>query len=483
MARFRTIAVELTRLLDTAVQPVYVIDSSQTFVYGNRTCLEWLGQTAEDLQGQRCAYHTEPKPAEGQSAALGLCPPPAVFNGQPMPGIVSVGFADGRLSRRHARFLPLAGESDTAAAVLAVVDCAEVSEADAMAETADDEAARLHERVRSFRHQMTSRYRIDRLIGDSPAMQQVRAQVEMAAATRSTILVVGPPGSGRQHVASAIHYGGPVASLGSLARLECAVFEGDVIHATLAHLITRHSATGSDALRNTLVVSDADQMPIDAQAELVRIFRAKEFSFRVVATARQRLVDLVARQVFREDLALLLSTLVIELPPLARRRCDVPMLLQLFLEEANVQSSKQIAGFTPEALDLLNHYTWPGNVDELIQVVAEAHRNAGGIEIGVRDLPQHIPMAASAAAYPRRSEETIVLDEFLGRIERELVQRALARVKGNKSKAAKLLGMTRPRLYRRLVQLGLIEESEAKAAEGGAGDAGEPEGGDGAGDE
>ena len=87
--------------------------------------------------------------------------------------------------------------------------------------------------------------------------------------------------------------------------------------------------------------------------------------------------------------------------------------------------------------------------------MAEAHRRAAGREIDVADLPERLRLAGQAAAHPRRPEETIVLDEYLGRVERELIRRALARAKGNKARAARLLGMTRPRLYRRMVQLGL----------------------------
>ena len=85
-------------------------------------------------------------------------------------------------------------------------------------------------------------------------------------------------------------------------------------------------------------------------------------------------------------------------------------------------------------------YSWPGNVDDLVRVVHEAHQRAEGPQIGLRDLPQQVHLAASAAAHPRRVEETIVLDEFLTRVERELLSRAMVRAKGNKTKAAKLLG-------------------------------------------
>ena len=130
------------------------------------------------------------------------------------------------------------------------------------------------------------------------------------------------------------------------------------------------------------------------------------------------------------------------------------------LEEQNARSGKQLGGFSSEALDRLCAYGWPGNVAELAQVVAESHARASGRLIARDDLPERLRLAAEAAARPRRKEEPIQLDEFVARIERELIRRALARAKGNKTKAARLLGLNRPRLYRRMVQLGLAEEGE-----------------------
>ena len=105
-------------------------------------------------------------------------------------------------------------------------------------------------------------------------------------------------------------------------------------------------------------------------------------------------------------------------------------------------------------------YSWPGNVAELAEVIAESHARASARLIAAGDLPERLRLAADAAARPRRKEEPIQLDEFVARIERELIRRALTRTKGNKTKAARLLGLNRPRLYRRMVQLGLAEEGD-----------------------
>jgi transcriptional regulator with PAS, ATPase and Fis domain len=135
----------------------------------------------------------------------------------------------------------------------------------------------------------------------------------------------------------------------------------------------------------------------------------------------------------------------------------LPVLAQLFLEDVNAQVEKQVHSLAPESLDMLSAYAWPGNLDELHAVIAEAHSRSTGIQITPRDLPETIRRSQEAAARVRRAEDSIDLEEFLVRVERELIERALSRAKGNKARAAKLLGMTRPKLYRRLVQLKLIE--------------------------
>jgi DNA-binding NtrC family response regulator len=208
------------------------------------------------------------------------------------------------------------------------------------------------------------------------------------------------------------------------------------------------------------LLRDADQLSAESQAALAGMLETAGFPWRVLATSTEPLLDLPRRGMFREDLAARLSTITIELPALARRRDDLPLLAQAMLEEQNARGGRQVGGFSPEALDRLCLYNWPGNVAELAQVVVESHARASAALVARDDLPERLRLAAEAAARPRRKEEPIQLDEFIAHIERELIRRALARAKGNKAKAARLLGLNRPRLYRRMVQLGLAAEGE-----------------------
>jgi DNA-binding NtrC family response regulator len=309
-------------------------------------------------------------------------------------------------------------------------------------------------------------------------MRRARAQAELAAGAAASVLVVGPPGSGRRHLAETIHYAADPAAAGALVPLECSLLPAEVIHSTFrgllegtaeraaisdqrsapSPLVPRPSPLAPPPGRSTLLLIDADQLPAESQAVLAETIAAAGVPIRLIATAAQPLAEAVRRGRYRQDLAAELSTIQIELVPLAQRREDLPLVAQALLEEVNARGRKQLGGFTPEALDRLDAYAWPGNVAELVQVVAEGHARAAGPEITADDLPERLRLAAEAAARPRRKEETIALEEFLARIERELIRRALARAKGNKAKAARLLGLNRPRLYRRMFRLGILED-------------------------
>ncbi len=173
-----------------------------------------------------------------------------------------------------------------------------------------------------------------------------------------------------------------------------------------------------------MLLEEVDQLPTEAQEELIGLLRSGAPGVRVVATTDKRVPELIAAGEFSSDLAGLLSTITIELPPLGERGGDVPLLAQSFLEDANAAGIKQVGGFSTDAMEGLLAYPWPGNVDELRELVRQAHERAQGGEVTAQDLPEKIGWAADATAHPRRGDDPIVLEEFLSGVEKELITRA-----------------------------------------------------------
>jgi DNA-binding NtrC family response regulator len=469
----RTLAAEVARLFAAAAEPIYLLDDERTLVYCNAACCAWLGAAAEELIGQKCDFHSSSVAEPAVQRVAGLCPPAEAFSGQRLTAVVSHAAAD-TLYRRNAEFIPLTDESGQCSAVLAIVAAQDLPIGNVEPRNIDDrdEPAALHARLAELHAQLRAHWQQDRLLGDSPAMNRVRAQVQLASQSTAAVVVVGPVGSGRQHVARAIHYAAAGAET-TLTPLACATLGVELLRSELARLLAGRDGSGQPAV-NSLLLSDVQDLPAEVQSELAErlagpacsvglsprhsMDSCPAASVRIIVTSTKPLDELAKRGEFRSDLACRLSTIVIHLPPLAARPEDIPLLAQMFLEELNARGGKQLSGFSPETLDQLAAYPWPGNIDELAAMVREAFDRAERPLIAPADLPQRIYLAAAAGRRPRRDVEPIELESFLARIELEMIQRALRLAKGNKTKAARLLGLTRPRLYRRMVQLGLVQD-------------------------
>jgi DNA-binding NtrC family response regulator len=458
---------ELLRLLAEVGTPLYLLDAEGRIVFLNQATAKWLSVSAEELLGRQCRYQSGD--TERLSAlADALCPPPEVFHGQKACGMVSKPSEDGRPQRRRANFIPLPGDGDNWVGILVMVQ-GEAVPADGeksgdvpvdieQCSALSAESRNLHEMVRRFRHETAQCHHVERLAGRSSAMVRVREQIKLAAGASGTVLIVGPPGIGRQHVARTIHAAanqrGDANQHGAFVPVSCSVLPPDQVRSTIWGLSERCKTAGS-AVLSTLLLLDADRLAAEAQSEIMRWLDGMPENLRAISTATEPLEILARQGGFRADLAQRLSTLVIELPPLADRRDDIPLLAQIFVEDLNAQGGKQLCGFKPEAMDRVALYDWPGQVDELAAIVRQAFAKAEGFEITPGDLPKQLRLAAEAARHPRPVMETIDLEKFLMRVEAELIERAMRQAKGNKSRAARLLGITRPRLYRRMVQLGL----------------------------
>lgn len=449
---------ELGRLFDAMPDPIYVIDDRRRITYLNPACAEWIGASLDDLFGRECRYRSDADPQAEPLVAIAdaLCPPPEIAAGRPISAQVMPPRIEAASRRAH--FLPLGSSAVGAAAVLAWFPSTEVVAADdAERLRTESESQRLHALAAQVRREATSRYALGRQLGDSPAMRRVRRQIAVAAGVSASLAIVGPPGSGRAHVARTVHYYRTSATdatkpLGQFTALAAQDTGQESLQETIRSLSRSAQQSG---LIGTLLLTDVETLSLDAQAELTGFMRLVDLPIRIITTSRAPLAAAAETQRFRADLAAYLSTLIIEIPPLSCRSEDIALLAQAFLEEVNMEGNRQLAGFTPEALDRLATHAWPGEARELLEIVTEACQAAEGPLVGVEHLPRRLSLASDAARFARADDDAINLDEFLADIEKQLIQRAMQQARGNKTSAAKLLGLPRPRLYRRMVQLGL----------------------------
>ncbi len=449
MARTRSNINALSHLLGDCDLPIFVLDPQRRFVYGNAACFAWLRIEPRSLVGKRCDYHSG-RPGEPEPMSLnGLCPPPEVFLGRDCRGQIAWPRPDGIWERRSARFLSLGSAADgKACGVLVLVEASEVSQtAKSPFPTAPGEER--HAALRQVLSELGEHFHVDQVIGQHPAIIRAREIIRLAAQTDSRTLVIGPPGSGREHVARAVHFGGGQRDAAPLAPLACHLLDAELLNQTIASFAASCAELQVER-PGTLLLLEADQLSSDAQAALAGVLSIGELGLRTVATARHSLVDLASKDRFRHDLAFALSTLEIALPPLSQRRDDIPLLAQYFLERENAIGGKQLSSFAEQAIEHLLQYAWPGNLDELAACVTTACRQAPGPQVTLDDLPESLQLAAQTASRPRKKAESIQLDLFLEEVEQELFRRALQRSKGNKAKVARLLGITRSRAVRRL---------------------------------
>jgi len=308
----------------------------------------------------------------------------------------------------------------------------------------DAEAARTRERD------------LPRIVGKSRAMQHVLALVERVAPAAASVLVTGEHGTGKEVIARAIHAASPRAGKAFVAinagGLAEGVLESELFgHVKGAFTDARTDRTGCFELADggTLFLDEIANMPMGQQMRLLRVLQTGEFhpvgssrarrsDVRVIAATNADPAREVAEGRFREDLLYRLNTVELRLPPLRDRREDIPDLAAVFLARAG---RKRLASAAMEAL--LAH-GWPGNVRELEHVIERACLLAQGDEIGVDDLQ----LRGREGAAPRLEDMT------LEQVERYLIERALAQQGGNVSEAARVLGLSRSAMYRRLAGLG-----------------------------
>jgi len=442
------------------VQPVYVLNEKREIVYFNAACNDWLTANGVAdvamLVGVRCDYQSgDEDPAI--DLASRLCPPAEVFSGIKRSGTIQLAShenSNAEIDRCapetwRIEFVPLPDEIEDCCGVIAFVSTETRNTADSVvaSDTLDDVASKatnLHQQLRQLRDRWGSQWFLDVLIGDSPASLRIRRQAQAASQSDAPVLLLGPPGSRLRLFARSIFYAREDAGL--LMPVACALLDPESLQVTLRKISTNEHNRNAQSL----LFERVDLMPRAVQQELTGFLSLPRFTPTILATSEQSLLRMAEQGDFDSNLAELLSVTVIESPPLSKRREAIPLLAQLYLEQHNSAGGRQLSGLSEEALDLLAGYDWPENLKELANAINDACEKTEGPEIQASDLPDILHVARDARNHPRKETSQVDLDALLSEIEEQLMQRALEQAGGNKSQAAKLLGITRARLLRKL---------------------------------
>lgn len=461
MARPTSQKTIVSRLFSASERPIYILDTGGRIVFGNQALADWLGVETEKLPGMKCVWSGDP---ENTMNRLGVPP-----HAQDLPEFkttisIPTSQPNASESRREAIFIALKDNKEFGA-TLVILDDATLVEGDA--DSSSDKSSSspfdvdaLHAELIKLRIQWSEPYKIDCILGNSPEIQQVRSQVQVASQSNARVVVVGKPGSGRESIARTIHSERTQGKT-PLVPMSCWLVDAEQMQKTL-HEFVRHSKEMGEAKMPTLLLIDVDDLDVEAQVVLLEMLHCSEFSWRVVSTAKRRLDDLglnedSGQQKFLPNLALALTDFEICIPPLAERLDDIPLLAQSVLESSKYADKR--SGFAPDAIEALLRYPWPREFAELQQVVEEAAAGATSALIDKTDLPKKLAYAEDAETLPDFKPEKIQLDQFLAEIEAELICRAIKAAKGNRAQAARDLGISRGKLLRRIEQLGVDEKT------------------------
>ena len=329
---------------------------------------------------------------------------------------------------------------------------------------------------RSLREELGHRYEYPNIVARSPQMQEVLAAVERVAPTNSTVLIGGESGVGKELIARAIHQHSRRAS-GPFIKINCTAIPENLLESELFGY-EKGAFTGATASKpgkfeladkGTMFLDEIGDVPAATQAKLLRVLQEREFErlggtrtikvdVRLIAATNRDLRAALEDGTFRQDLYYRLNVVPIDVPPLRSHKEDIPGLIELFLQKNRKEIGKSIRGVTPQAQQLLMNFHWPGNVRELENIIERSTTFAKGEMIEAQDIHLDSEPVRSSTTGPDFLPQGMTLDQW----EDEMIRESLRRSGGNKSQAARLLGLSRNALRYRLSKIGIPDEPDGQ---------------------
>ena len=329
------------------------------------------------------------------------------------------------------------------------------------------EHSMLREENRRLRELVSDRFDSGSIIGRSPAMVRLLETTARAANSDATVLITGESGTGKEMIAGAIHFNSPRKDK-PFIKMNCAAISEGLLESELfghekgsfTGALRRREGSFKQADNGTLFLDEVSEMTLAMQVKLLRVLQEKEFTrvggeevirvdVRIIAATNKDLAALVRENRFREDLYYRLNVINLSVPPLRERREDIPLLAGHFLKMFSEKNAKPLKGYTPQAMDKLIRHPWPGNVREMMNTVESAVVLSTSPYLREEDIPNFREELAAAPLH--EAQDDLSLDEM----ERSTILKTLESVRGNKSEAARKLGITRATLHKKLKKYGV----------------------------
>lgn len=444
----RTDAFRWQAFMHHAQDALFLLNQQRRLLSVNAAWEKLTGLRSHEVRGLVCTRRPPAEPGPWDALLVALCPPPEVMEGQ--PGRVRRRLPAGQQALRwwDIDFLPMQ-DGRGRLRILGKIVPVTVEETTA--------PLPLPERLVALRERLDLRFTLDQLGGNLLAMRRVVDQVTLAGQGHCSFLLVGEAGTGKEWIARTIHNQGEQRQR-YFAALDCSRLPAAVLETALFGEggILHQPSCGM------LYLKEVAALPRDLQSRVLDFMAANPTGLRIAAGCRGDPGAEVRSDRLLDRFHCALSTLVIAVPPLRERLDDLPRLAESLLARLNVADARQVTGVTPAALDRLRGYSWPGNLRELYAVLAGARARTQTELIDAVDLPGFLNLetALRETAAPK-PEKVLALDSILETVEKRLILLALQRAQGNKSKAAELLSIWRPRLLRRLENLG-IDDRKSK---------------------
>ncbi|MBX3422724.1 MAG: sigma 54-interacting transcriptional regulator [Pirellulaceae bacterium] len=451
---------QLGQLLDALGQPLAIVDRIGEIVFVNAPLCRLVGAQASELVGQGCSWQVA---EDGAHSAIrtALAPPAGALDGRTVVRQLAVPVVFGSPQTGQA-FIPLPDSEGAVHVVLVVLGNFEYlrrllttpAHTFAGSRTADQTLTEIRSRWKTLDG-------LTALVGSSPTVQLAMQRAQLAVAQPCNLLIYGPAGVGKLEIAQAIFRGrlkssGLHAALGQCFPIECRVLDGQLI-ASMLEIFVERLQSEVPRTAQQLVLIGLDQLE-SAAVQLLRTWiddhRDKCY---IVATSSQSAAALAPRSSGWAELVTRIATLEIGLSPLAERRQDIAPLALQSLAEACLQADRAQLTLSAQAQDLLVAYAWPNNVRQLRAALAQAVERA---VLTASVQPSHLPVAirtfaGAVAASQKAAVAPVDLDAVLIEVEKIMLRKALQVSPRNRARAARLLGISRSRLLRRIDQLGL----------------------------